>query len=104
MDVGRLLRAGSAGVRLHQRGRLHLRTRTDGTAGARGRTDGISARRILLRDGYLSRVSTSQRGVGNGPCALEGVAVSFWRDRAVLVTGATGLVGSWLARRLADAG
>jgi CDP-glucose 4,6-dehydratase len=28
----------------------------------------------------------------------------FWRDRSVLVTGATGLVGSWLTRRLADAG
>jgi CDP-glucose 4,6-dehydratase len=25
---------------------------------------------------------------------------SFWRDRPVLVTGATGLVGSWLVRRL----
>src|SRR5437868_3741380 len=24
----------------------------------------------------------------------------FWRDRPVLVTGATGLVGSWLTRRL----
>jgi CDP-glucose 4,6-dehydratase len=32
------------------------------------------------------------------------MAVSFWRDRPVLVTGATGLVGSWLTRRLADAG
>ncbi|CAN5708226.1 GDP-mannose 4,6-dehydratase [soil metagenome] len=30
--------------------------------------------------------------------------ISFWRDRSVLVTGATGLVGSWLVERLADAG
>lgn len=29
---------------------------------------------------------------------------SFWRDRPVLVTGATGLVGSWLVKRLFDAG
>ena len=29
---------------------------------------------------------------------------SFWRDRPTLVTGATGLVGSWLVRRLVDAG
>lgn len=29
---------------------------------------------------------------------------SFWRDRPVLVTGATGLVGAWLTRRLRDAG
>lgn len=28
----------------------------------------------------------------------------FWCDRPVLVTGATGLVGSWLVRRLIDAG
>jgi CDP-glucose 4,6-dehydratase len=30
--------------------------------------------------------------------------ISFWQDRSVLVTGATGLVGSWLVERLADAG
>ncbi|MFZ0480272.1 MAG: NAD-dependent epimerase/dehydratase family protein [Terriglobales bacterium] len=29
---------------------------------------------------------------------------SFWQDRAVLVTGATGLLGSWLVPRLLDAG
>ena len=28
----------------------------------------------------------------------------FWRDRPVLVTGATGLLGSWLVRRLLSAG
>src|SRR5215471_7010986 len=28
----------------------------------------------------------------------------FWRDRPVLVTGSTGLVGSWLTRRLREAG
>jgi len=28
----------------------------------------------------------------------------FWRDRTTFVTGGTGLVGSWLVRRLADAG
>jgi CDP-glucose 4,6-dehydratase len=29
---------------------------------------------------------------------------SFWRDRPVLVTGATGLLGSWLVKRLVKAG
>jgi CDP-glucose 4,6-dehydratase len=36
---------------------------------------------------------------------MEGLGVSvFWRDRPVLVTGATGLVGSWLTRRMVEAG
>ena len=36
---------------------------------------------------------------------MEGVGVNgFWRDRPVLVTGATGLVGAWLTRRLKEAG
>jgi CDP-glucose 4,6-dehydratase len=33
-----------------------------------------------------------------------GASTSFWRDRPVFVTGATGLVGSWLVARLAQAG
>lgn len=33
-----------------------------------------------------------------------GVDSGFWRDRPVLVTGGTGLVGGWLVRRLVDAG
>jgi len=36
---------------------------------------------------------------------MEGLAMSaFWLDRPTLVTGATGLVGSWLVRRLVEAG
>ncbi len=31
------------------------------------------------------------------------VNIGFWRDRPVLVTGATGLVGGWLVRRLVEA-
>jgi len=33
-----------------------------------------------------------------------GINAAFWRSRATLVTGATGLVGSWLAKRLRAAG
>src|SRR5690606_14110029 len=37
--------------------------------------------------------------------ALEGLGMSaFWQDRPTFVTGATGLVGGYLVRRLLDAG
>jgi CDP-glucose 4,6-dehydratase len=34
------------------------------------------------------------------PSAAKSRAKDFWRDRRVLVTGATGLLGGWLVRRL----
>jgi CDP-glucose 4,6-dehydratase len=41
-------------------------------------------------------------GPRRGP--LESMVSNFWRDRPTFVTGATGLVGGWLLRRLIDAG
>jgi CDP-glucose 4,6-dehydratase len=34
---------------------------------------------------------------------VENVALTFWLDRPVFVTGATGLVGGWVVKRLLDA-
>src|SRR5262245_40746733 len=37
---------------------------------------------------------------------MEGLGMNraFWQDRPVFVTGGTGLVGSWLVKRLVEAG
>ncbi len=44
--------------------------------------------------------------MGFWPSPMEGLVMSqsFWLDRPVFVTGATGLVGGWLVQRLLDAG
>ena len=44
--------------------------------------------------------------MGEETGAVEGVAVTmnFWRDRSVLVTGASGLLGGWLTKRLVECG
>jgi CDP-glucose 4,6-dehydratase len=48
--------------------------------------------------------------VGIGACTVEGLGVSrneassFWRERPVFVSGATGLLGSWLTRALVEQG
>src|SRR5205807_5070512 len=33
---------------------------------------------------------------------MTAVQTGFWRDRPTLVTGATGLIGSWVVRRLLE--
>jgi CDP-glucose 4,6-dehydratase len=40
---------------------------------------------------------------GPSPAAKAPVDRAFWRDRPTFVTGATGLLGGWLVRRLLDA-
>lgn len=52
----------------------------------------MERRQSALEDLELSMTSTSTTNA------------AFWRDRPTLVTGATGLVGSWLVRRLLEHG
>ena len=58
---------------------------------------------LLLRHGHATANTSTSTSCGPaarrpGRCGHD--VASFWRDRPVLVTGATGLVGGWLARRL----
>lgn len=39
-----------------------------------------------------------------GPGSLENMDINFWKYRNVFVTGATGLLGSWLVERLLELG
>jgi CDP-glucose 4,6-dehydratase len=48
----------------------------------------------------MAKRESSLEGVGMTMAGTDG----FWQDRPTLVTGATGLVGGWLVRRLVDAG
>ena len=42
--------------------------------------------------------------MGEWARAVENVGMSFWKHRKVMVTGTTGLLGSWLTEALLDAG
>src|SRR6187402_670590 len=45
-----------------------------------------------------------RRGTCGGTTMAVNRVDGFWLDRPAFVTGGTGLVGSWLVRRLVDAG
>src|SRR4030095_8883513 len=63
--------------------------------------DGVPARKLLAVHGHAARAARSPEAVGGAARAVEALAMTdFWRDRPTLVTGATGLVGSCLVKRL----
>src|SRR5207237_7750961 len=61
----------------------------------------VQARGLLAVHGHAPRQAAAGGALARGAGALEGRGMSgFWLDRPTLVTGATGLVGGWVVRRL----
>src|SRR4029077_2818478 len=55
--------------------------------------------------GHAPRQTAAGADLGRPSRPVEALGMSrFWRDRVVLVTGATGMLGGWLVKRLRDAG
>src|SRR6266849_1690998 len=94
------------GLRLPARGWRQPRGGRAGQAGHGSPAGRLQARSFLAEHGHPSRCETPRNSVAKRPGALEDLGLStttpptFWRDRPTLVTGATGLVGGWLVRRL----
>ena len=55
---------------------------------------------VLAADGYAARQGVSGVPVGQRERTMEDMEVTFWQNRNVFVTGATGLLGSWLVEEL----
>lgn len=80
--------------------------RDDARAGVTPCADGERLAWSIGRGGSTLRECGSVTAVASpkpGPATQEPVG-RFWRDRPTLITGATGLVGGWLTRRLVEAG
>ena len=79
-----------------------LETRRAPAAGGRRPAGRVPARQVLAVHGHAPRqAATWNRSGRRRPAPVEGERMSgFWHDRPTLVTGATGLVGGWVVRRL----
>jgi CDP-glucose 4,6-dehydratase len=52
----------------------------------------------------LGRTASASGAIAEPAVAESAAETTFWRDRPTFVTGATGLVGGWLVKRLLEAG
>src|SRR5207249_2309169 len=101
LDQRRLLRARTAGARLHRRRRREFRERRPPAPRGGGPTRRLPARQVLAVHGHAPRQAAARSALAGRPRPLEGERMSgFWQDRPTLVTGGTGLVGGWVVRRL----
>src|SRR5204862_6217462 len=97
-----LLRTGRA--RLPERVQC-AGARADGGPGCRRPAARLSPRRFLGLHGHLQGRGDAQRPLEGGGRSVEGVGVSGGsQSGSVFVTGAYGLLGTWLTKALLDAG
>ena len=78
-----------------------------GAPGRRRPARGLPTRRFLAVHGHAARRAASSSALASGRRPLEGLGAmnhTFCDARRGLVTGATGLVGSWLVKALLAAG
>src|ERR1051326_4359932 len=71
---------------------------------ATGRIVGVQTSRLLAPNGHAARQDVPGDALAIRQCAVEGLAMTFWRGRRVLVTGHTGFKGSWLTLWLRSLG
>ncbi len=72
------------------------------TAGGRPAAGDVSACLVLAVHGHLAGRPSVGKPLAGWQTAVEGLdeMTAFWKARRVLVTGATGVIGSWLAKDL----
>src|SRR5215203_6152263 len=76
--------------------------RAAGAAGRRRTTGRLSPRLVLAKHGHVEGFALAGEALAEQAGALEGMGMTVggWSERRVLVTGATGMVGSWLIKDL----
>src|SRR5438477_10154552 len=108
LDQRRLHGVRAQALRLPERGPGQSRSRCPRANRRRRRAGRLPARSLLAVHGHAARRPSSRAPLAERQGSVEHLGLTiegnrtFWRDRPTLVTGATGLLGGWLVRRLLD--